>query len=96
MSVSRKIAFGSLGVSLIVLVIKGAAYALTGSVALYSDALESVINVATAIAAVLAIRYAAKPADKKHPYGHQKAEYLSAAIIGVMIIIAGSSILREA
>jgi cation diffusion facilitator family transporter len=96
MSISRKIAFGSLGVSLIVLVIKGAAYALTGSIALYSDALESVINVATAIAAVLAIRYAAQPADKKHPYGHQKAEYLSAAIIGVMIIIAGISILREA
>ncbi|WP_342394901.1 cation diffusion facilitator family transporter [uncultured Rhodoblastus sp.] len=96
MSVSHKIAIGSLGVSLIVLVIKGAAYALTGSVALYSDALESVINVATAIAAFLAIRYAAKPADKKHPYGHQKAEYLSAAIIGVMIIIAGISILLEA
>jgi len=72
MTTSRKIAFGSLGVSLIVLIVKGVAYGLTGSVALFSDALESVINVATAIAAVVAIRYAAQPADKQHPYGHQK------------------------
>jgi divalent metal cation (Fe/Co/Zn/Cd) transporter len=49
MTVSRKVAFGSLGVSIIVLIIKGVAYWLTGSVALFSDALESVINVATAI-----------------------------------------------
>jgi cation diffusion facilitator family transporter len=96
MTTSRKIAFGSLGVSLIVLIVKGVAYGLTGSVALFSDALESVINVATAIAAVVAIRYAAQPADKQHPYGHQKAEYLSAVIIGVMIVLAGIAILREA
>ena len=74
MTISRKIAFGSLAISLIVLVIKGAAYWLTGSVALLSDALESVINVATAIAAIVAIRYAAQPADDEHHYGHQKAE----------------------
>ena len=96
MTIARKIAFGSLGVSLIVLIIKGAAYGLTGSVALLSDALESVINVATAIAAIIAIRYAAQPADKEHPYGHQKAEYLSAVVIGVMIVLAGLTILHEA
>jgi cation diffusion facilitator family transporter len=96
MTLSRKIALGSLGVSLVVLVIKGVAYELTGSIALLSDALESVINVATAIAAVVAIRFAAQPADKEHPYGHHKAEYLSAVIIGVMIILAGVAILREA
>lgn len=96
MTISGKVAFGSLGVSIIVLLIKGVAYWLTGSVALFSDALESIINVATAIAAVLAIRYAAQPADKQHPYGHEKAEYLSAVIIGVMIVLAGIAILREA
>ena len=53
---------------------------MTGSVALLSDALESVINVATAIAAIVAIRYAAQPAYDKHHYGHEKAEYLSAAM----------------
>ena len=96
MTISRKIAFGSLGISLIVLVIKGATYWLTGSVALMSDALESVINVATAIAAIVAIRYAAQPADDKHHYGHEKAEYLSSLVIGVMIILAGVTILHEA
>lgn len=96
MTLSRKIAFGSLGVSLIVLIIKGVAYKLTGSVALLSDALESVINVATAIAAIVAIRFAAQPPDKEHPYGHHKAEYLSAVAVGVLIVVAGIAILREA
>lgn len=96
MTITRKIAFGSLAVSVVVLIIKGMAWQLTGSVALFSDALESVINVATAVAAILAIRYAAQPADEQHPFGHQKAEYLSAIIIGVMIVLAGIAILREA
>jgi cation diffusion facilitator family transporter len=95
-TLSRKIAFGSLGVSLIVLIIKGVAYQLTGSVALFSDALESVINVATAIAAIVAIRFASQPPDKQHPFGHQKAEYLSAIVIGALIVVAGIAILREA
>ena len=96
MTLSRKIAFGSLAISLIVLIIKGFAYLLTGSVALFADALESVINVATAIAAVIAIRYAEQPPDKEHPYGHHKAEYLSAVVVGALIVIAGLAILREA
>ncbi len=96
MTLTRKIAFGSLAVSLVVLAIKGVAYWLTGSVALFADALESVINVATAIGAVIAIRYAEQPADKEHPYGHYKAEYLSAIVVGALIIVAGITILREA
>ncbi len=96
MSLSRKIAFGSLIVSIIVLVIKGLAWRVTGSVALFSDALESVINVATAVVAIMAIGFAAQPADEKHPYGHHKAEYLSAILVGVLIVVAGSAILREA
>jgi cation diffusion facilitator family transporter len=96
MDLSRKIAFGSLAVSLAVLAIKGFAYQLTGSVALFSDALESIINVATAIAAVIAIRYAQQPPDPQHPYGHHKAEYLSAVLVGALIVVAGVTILHEA
>jgi divalent metal cation (Fe/Co/Zn/Cd) transporter len=80
MHLSLKIAASSLAVSLAVLAIKFGAYRLTGSVALYSDALESIINVVTAAAAVVAIRSAARPADAEHPYGHHKAEYLSAVV----------------
>jgi cation diffusion facilitator family transporter len=83
-------------VSLAVLAIKFGAYLLTGSVALYSDALESIINVLTATAAIVAIRSAARPPDAEHPYGHDKAEYLSAVVVGAMIVIAGLAILWEA
>lgn len=93
---SLKIALGSFGVSLAVLATKYLAYLLTGSVALYSDALESIINVATAATAIIAIRIAARPSDAEHPYGHHKAEYLSAAIVGVMILAAAVTILSEA
>ncbi|MDR3375312.1 MAG: cation diffusion facilitator family transporter [Ancalomicrobiaceae bacterium] len=93
---SLKIALGSFGVSFAVLAIKYVAYLLTGSVALYSDALESIINVATAVAAIVAIRIAARPSDAQHPYGHHKAEYISAAIVGVMIVVAAVTILHEA
>ena len=68
----------------------------TGSVALWSDALESFVNVATAIAAVAAIRYSALPADDNHPFGHAKAEYFSVVLEGVLIIIAALSILTSA
>lgn len=96
MSLSRKLAFGSLAISLLVLAIKGFAYKVTGSVALFADALESIINVVSSITALLAIGFAAQPPDEQHPYGHQKAEYLSAVVIGVMIVLAGVAILREA
>ena len=86
----------SIAVSLIVLGLKYLAFALTGSIALYSDALESIINVVTAIAAFFAIRVSLRPADASHPYGHSKAEYFSAALEGVLILIASLAILREA
>lgn len=92
----NQIALASLGVSLVVLAAKYAAYMMTGSVALYSDALESIINVATAVAAIVAIRFAALPPDAEHPYGHQKAEYMSAVVVGALIIVAALTILREA
>lgn len=95
MSPTLKIATGSIIVGVIVLALKTLAWWLTGSVALMSDALESTVNVATAIAALIAIRIAAKPADHSHPYGHQKAEFFSAVLEGVMIIVAALLILRE-
>ena len=69
---------------------------MTGSVALLSDALESIINVAASAAAFLALNISARPADDNHPYGHHKAEYFSAVLEGVLIVVAAGSILREA
>lgn len=96
MDLSLKIAAGSLAVSLAVLAIKSVAWLVTGSVALYSDAMESIVNVVTAGATIVAIRGAARPPDAEHPYGHQKAEYLSALAVGALIVAAGLSILWEA
>lgn len=92
----QRMAAGSIAVGLAVFGLKYAAYALTGSVALYSDALESIINVITSIAAFVAIRVSAIPADKNHPYGHTKAEYFSSVIEGALILLAAIAILREA
>jgi cation diffusion facilitator family transporter len=92
----RTFAAGSVVVGIAVLALKYTAYVLTGSVALLSDAIESIVNVATAVVALLAVRWSAMPADAGHPYGHHKAEYLSAVVEGVLIIIAALTILREA
>lgn len=91
-----RLALGSILVGVIVLALKLLAWQMTGSIALLSDALESTVNVATAFAALIAIRVAALPADANHPYGHTKAEFFSAILEGVMIIIAALLILREA
>ncbi|QYO77516.1 cation diffusion facilitator family transporter [Devosia salina] len=90
------IAMSSLAVGVIVLGLKFLAWWLTGSVALYSDALESIVNVVTAAAALIAVRLAQRPADAALPYGYHKAEYFSAVLVGVMIIVAAILILREA
>lgn len=90
------IAMTSILIGLIVLGLKGLAWWLTGSIALYSDALESTVNVVTAIGALIAVRLALRPADDTLPYGYHKAEYFSAVLVGVMIIVAAILILREA
>ena len=92
----RSLAQGSIAVGLLVLGMKYAAYHLTGSVALLSDAIESIVNVVTAIVVLLATTLSAKPADDDHPYGHHKAEYFSAVLEGVLIVLAAILILREA
>ncbi len=96
MSAALKLAVGSLAVGGAVLALKTLAWWMTGSVALLSDALESTVNLATAFAALVAIRVAARPADASHPFGHHKAEFFSAVLEGVMIIVAAIFILREA
>ncbi|MFC3628156.1 cation diffusion facilitator family transporter [Paracoccus angustae] len=96
MNRTLKIALGSIVVGIVVLGLKTLAWRVTGSVALLSDALESTVNVATALAALVAIRIAQRPADQGHPYGHHKAEFLSAVLEGVMIIVAALLILEEA
>jgi len=89
-------AFYSFLLGLLVLGLKGGAYLLTGSVALYSDALESIINVVASGAAMAALWVAQQPADDGHPYGHGKAEYFSAVLEGVLIILAALSIISAA
>lgn len=90
------IGVGSIVVALGVMGIKYLAYWKTGSVALYSDALESVVNVITAIIALITIRISARPADRRHQFGHHKAEYFSAVVEGALIIVAALLILQAA
>ena len=91
-----RIAAGSVVVACLVLALKLGAWWVTGSVALLADALESVVNVAAAGAALVAVRLSAIPPDANHPYGHTKAEYLSAVLEGALIIVAALVILNEA
>jgi len=92
----RKLAFWSIPLAFAVMGLKFIAWYVTGSIALYSDALESIVNVIAATAALVAISYAQKPADTGHPYGHHKAEYFSAVLEGVLIVIAALLIVNEA
>jgi cation diffusion facilitator family transporter len=92
----RRLAFASIFVAFGVMALKFAAWRVTGSVALYSDALESIVNVIAACAAYWAISVSHKPADADHPHGHHKAEYFSAVTEGVLIVLASLLIMREA
>lgn len=89
------IALWSIIVALAVMGLKFVAWRMTGSVALYSDALESIVNVITAAAALWAIRVSHKPADQGHPFGHHKAEYFSAVLEGVLIVVAALLIIAQ-
>jgi cation diffusion facilitator family transporter len=72
--------------------LKIAAYALTGSVGLLSDAIESGVNLTGAVVALAMLTVAARPADEEHPYGHAKAEYFSSGVEGTLIVIAAIGI----
>jgi cation diffusion facilitator family transporter len=94
-TVSRT-AIATIVVAFFVMGLKYAAYWKTGSVALYSDALESIVNVVTAVVALVAIRVSAMPPDPKHPFGHHKAEFFSAVLEGALIVLAAFLIFQEA
>lgn len=93
---AKSFALGSIIIGLVVLGLKFGAWWLTGSVALYSDALESTVNVVAACAAFGALHVSAKPADAKHPYGHQKIEYIAAVFEGALILVAAFAVLHAA
>lgn len=83
----------SLVAAVVILGIKLAAAALTGSIGMWSDAMESTVNVFAAAVALWALRLSAKPADHNHDFGHGKAEYFSAAVEGSMILVAAAVIM---
>src|SRR5690606_41528629 len=87
---------GSMFVAIGFLALRLWAANVTGSVALLSAALEPVVNLATAIAALIAVRLAARSADATMPYGYHKAEYFSAVIEGVFIVVAALLIFHQA
>lgn len=87
-----RFAWLSVGVAILTIGLKTAAYFLTGSVGLLSDALESIVNLVGAGMALAMLTIAARPPDKNHAYGHSKAEYFSSGIEGTLILIASISI----
>src|SRR6478609_1746895 len=91
-----RLAFWGMPISLGVLALKMSAWWVTGSLALLSDGLESFVNVVASFIAFFVIRYAQKPADHDHPFGHHKAEYLSAVTEGVLIVVAALLIVQQA
>jgi cation diffusion facilitator family transporter len=84
------------GISILLLAVKFIAYYFTHSVAILTDALESIVNVAAGFIGLYSLHVSAKPRDKDHPYGHGKAEFISAAVEGTLIGVAGTIILYEA
>lgn len=87
-----RFAWISIGASLLTIVLKTIAYELTGSVGLLSDAIESLVNLAGGIMALMMLKIAARPADNEHAYGHNKAEYFSSGVEGTLILFAAVSI----
>ncbi|MDR7463636.1 MAG: cation diffusion facilitator family transporter, partial [Armatimonadota bacterium] len=86
----------AVAVGVLLLVLKFVAYLLTGSAAILSDAAESVVNVLAANIALFSLVVASRPPDEGHQYGHGKAEYLSSASEGVMILLAGAVVMVNA
>jgi cation diffusion facilitator family transporter len=79
-------------VAVVTIVLKATAWALTGSIGLLSDALESFVNLATALLAIAMLNLALRPEDDEHPYGHNKAEYFSSGVEGALVLLTGVGI----
>ncbi|HBT94565.1 MAG TPA: cation diffusion facilitator family transporter [Chitinophagaceae bacterium] len=90
-----KIQFFVTSLSIVLFVLKFVAYYMTHSLSVLSDALESIVNVIAGLIGLYSLYVASKPKDKDHPYGHGKAEFISAAFEGSLIITAGGIILYE-
>lgn len=91
-----KAAYLTLVTGILLLGIKFSAFYITQSAAIFSDAAESIINVATALFGIVSLKIALRPPDEDHPYGHGKAEYFSSGFEGILVIIAGLVIGFEA
>ena len=92
----RRFAWLSIGAALATITLKTAAYFLTDSVGLLSDAIESLVNLAGAIMALIMLTIAARPADESHVYGHSKAEYFASLVEGLLILSAAAWIIAAA
>ena len=93
MKATKKMALLSIATSIATLALKFGAYFLTDSVSLLSDALEALVNLAAGLVALTAITIAEQPADDRHTYGHDKAEYFSIGVEGTLILFAAASII---
>ncbi|BEG99032.1 cation diffusion facilitator family transporter [Bacteroides sedimenti] len=93
--IKQKVQGWIVSMSLIILVGKFIAFYLTNSVGILTDAMESIVNVTAGLISFFSLRYAARPKDKKHPFGHGKVELISASIEGLLIMIAGGMIIYE-
>jgi cation diffusion facilitator family transporter len=91
-STARSFAVLSTVTALITIALKAAAYYVTGSVGLFSDAAESLVNLLAALISLWALSLAARPPDEEHAYGHFKAEYFSSGLEGALILLAAASI----
>jgi cation diffusion facilitator family transporter len=85
-------AWASVAAAIATITLKAAAWWITGSVGLLSDALESVVNLLAAVLTLTLLAYAARPPDEGHPYGHQKAEYFASGAEGALILLAAVGI----
>ncbi|NLC60489.1 MAG: cation transporter [Gammaproteobacteria bacterium] len=89
----RKYAWLSIATALVTMLLKSGAWVITGSMGLLADAAESLVNLVAAVAALVAVTIAAMPADENHHFGHSKAEYFSAALEGILVVVAAGSII---
>ncbi len=87
-----RFAWLSIGAALLTIALKSAAYLITGSVGLLSDAVESLVNLIGGVMALAMLKIAERPADEGHAYGHSKAEYFSSGVEGGLILVAAISI----
>ena len=89
----QRLLMASVVVALITITLKTLAWVVTDSVGLLSDAMESLVNLASAVFGLVMVTIAARPADEDHPYGHHKAEYFSSGFEGILIIVAALGII---